>query len=86
MAQPAMEQINYIGKNLTKQVFAGSKCLVKSRKGVVKFPPPHRLSGSFSGMIGKIDGSIFGSFWLGYAFCVLPVSVVRGSYLTEAPW
>ena len=40
MAQPAMEQINYIGKNLTKQVFAGSKCLVESRKGVVKFPPP----------------------------------------------
>ena len=43
MAQPAMEQINYIGKNLTKQVFAGSKCLVESKKGVVKFPPPSQV-------------------------------------------
>ncbi len=40
MARPAMEQINYIGKNLTKQVLIGSKCLVLSKKHVQKLPPP----------------------------------------------
>ena len=38
-----MEYINYINKNLKKQVLVGSKCLVVSEKNAQKLPPPSTI-------------------------------------------